>query len=187
MDTGRPIKDYLNNEESLYAVMTKYYNDFFRYGVKFTADAEETKDALNQFFLHIWDNRDKLERVENFKAYLFVSYKRWLIVHLHQLRKRRLFNQDIHSNEPVESSYEEYMISQIQDEELRQILNEAINALSPRQRQLVRLRFYDQLSFDEISKRTSLTIRTVYNKLHEAIGKLRKHKLLSQIHKKVDY
>ncbi|TDE49077.1 RNA polymerase sigma factor [Flavobacterium sp. GT3P67] len=154
--------------------MDRYYNELFRYGVKFTSDVEMTKDALNQFFIHLWDNRDKLQHVDNLKAYLFVSYKRWLITHLQKSKKHRvLFRDNIFIKEPSEQSYEEYLVKQIEEEEIGFVLRDAIKGLPARQRQLLQLRFYEHMSFEEIAEETSLSVRTVYNKLHEAIKKLR--------------
>ncbi len=181
MDTNKPLLNSLPDEEALFSLMSLYYNELFRYGVKFTGDVEETKDALNQFFLHFWDNRDKLGKVENLKAYLFVSYKRWLITWLRQSKKNLPFSPtDNLANELIELSYEEYLVKQSRDEELGQVLKEAIETLPPRQRQLLQLRFYEHLDFEEIAERTSLTVRTVYNKLHEAIKKLRDHHLIKR-------
>ena len=45
----------------------------------------------------------------------------------------------------------------------------AIDKLSARKQELVRLKYYEGLSYEEISAITALSIRTVYNKLHEAI------------------
>ncbi len=182
MESYKTLKAYLPDEESLFLIMGRYYDELFRYGVRFTANADETKDALNQFFIHIWDNRDKLEKVENFKAYIFVSYKRWLITHLKNLQKNRtvlLETDDIY--EPCELRFEEVLISQVQEKEIKKILEEIIVTLPPRQRQLLRMRFYEGYSFEEIAKQTSLSIRTVYNKLHEALIKLRTHKLTSHL------
>ena len=87
MPANSSSTDLLQNEEALFSLMSLYYNELFRYGVKFTGDVEETKDALNQFFIHFWEQREKLQKVDDLKAYLFVSYKRWLIVHLQKLQK----------------------------------------------------------------------------------------------------
>jgi RNA polymerase sigma-70 factor (ECF subfamily) len=176
MEVNKSPADHLHGEEVLFSLMGLYYDELFRYGVKFTADVEGTKDALNQFFIHFWDNRDKLEKVDNLKAYLFVSYKRWLIVHLQKLQKEKLAElTDDFINELSEQPYEEYLVSQIKDKELKLALKNAITSLPTRQRQLLQMRFYEQMDFEEIAKHTSLNIRTVYNKLHEAIKSLRKH------------
>ena len=181
MNTSKPLSDHLPGEEALFSLMGLYYDELFRYGVKFTADVEETKDALNQFFIHFWDNRDKLEKVENLKGYLFVSYKRWLIVHLQKLQKLRpLYLSENLANELSEQSYEDFLVKQIRDEELSLVLKDAIKALPPRQRQLLQMRFYEHMGFEEIGQRTSLTVRTVYNKLHEAIKKLRSNKRIDK-------
>ena len=123
MDANKPLIDHLPDEGVLFSLMGLYYDDLFRYGIKFTADAEGTKDALNQFFIHFWDNRDKLEKVDNLKAYLFVSFKRWLIAQLQQSKKNRLVSlTDNLSDELMEQSYEDYLVTQIRNEELCLVL-----------------------------------------------------------------
>lgn len=171
---NNPAVTFLDSEEMLFSLMGLYYEELFRYGIKFTGDVDATKDALNQFFIHFWDNRDKLGTVENVKAYLFVSYKRWLITMLRQKEKDRVVElSDAANIDLVEQPYEEYLIQQIRDQELRDIFKEAIIELPQRQRQLLQMRFYEHMDFDEIARHTSLSIRTIYNKLHEAIKRLR--------------
>ena len=81
-----------HHEEGFFRIMNQYYDDLFRYGVKFTANAECTKDCLNQFFIHLWEKRESFGKADNLKAYLFVSYKRWLIHFLRQQQKDRLLH-----------------------------------------------------------------------------------------------
>jgi RNA polymerase sigma-70 factor (ECF subfamily) len=182
MDARKPLREYLPNEESLFALMGQYYDELFRYGIKFTADIEITKDALNQFFIHFWENREKLAVVEHLKAYLFVSYKRWLIHYLQSIKKTHAvaISEDL-ATELVEQPYEEYLVQQIREAEFSSVLADAIRTLPDRQRELLQLRFYEHLDYDEIALRTSLSLRTVYNKLHEAIKKLRKHSALQRL------
>ena len=182
MDANKPLIDHLPDEEVLFSLMGLYYDDLFRYGIKFTADVEATKDALNQFFIHFWDNRDKLGKVDNLKAYLFVSFKRWLIVQLqHSKRNRHVSITDAVCNELTEQSYEDFLVGQISNEELGHILKEAISALPVRQRKLLQMRFYEHLGFSEIAEKTSLSVRTIYNKLHEAIKKLRNNTSIKKL------
>ncbi len=182
MDVNKPLVDHLPDEEVLFSLMGLYYDELFRYGIKFTADVEGTKDALNQFFIHFWDNRAKLAKVDNLKGYLFVSYKRWLIVSIRKSQKDRpvsLTGSLI--SEPAEQSYEEYLVKQIREDEESLVLKDAIKTLPERQRQLLQMRFYENMGFAEIAERTSLSLRTVYNKLHEAIKKLRTHQSIKKL------
>ncbi|MBP7555373.1 MAG: sigma-70 family RNA polymerase sigma factor [Chitinophagaceae bacterium] len=175
MKTAAELTERLRhgNQEALFSLMGLYYNDLYRYGMKFTADRDLTKDIIGQFFLHIWDHRQRISTAENIQAYLLVSFRHFIIQHL-----RRIVRQlDIveNENEALEYSYEDYLIAAQENEAVRQVLQEAIASLPARQKQLIQLRFYDQLSCEEIAIRTSLSIRTVYNKLHEAVKNLRSH------------
>lgn len=175
------LKDFKSgDEQSLFLLMQYYYNDLFRYGVKFTADTEKTKDIINQFFLHIWDQRSKMTAVENIKNYLVVSFKRFLI---QQLRKKKINIPFIQQQEELtELPYESYIIATQQDSIIKKMLHDMIAALPPRQKQLLQMRFYEQMSYEAIAEKTSLSVRTVYNKLHEAVKTLRKSSAIKKIY-----
>lgn len=167
------------DKEALFSMMLFYYNDLFRYGIKFTADKDLTKDIIGQFFLHIWDHRDKFSAADNIKSYLIVSYKRFLVDYLKKISRQ--LNLPGSENSSVEYSYEEYIIACQDKENTKVLLTKIIQSLPAREKQLVQLRYYDHLSYKEISDKTSLSIRTVYNKLHEAIKRIRGHALSENI------
>jgi RNA polymerase sigma-70 factor (ECF subfamily) len=167
------------NSDALFSMMAHYYNDLFRYGIKFTADKELTKDIIGQFFLHIWDNRNKFYAAENVKSYLIVAFKRFMINYLKKISRQLQI--PVNEQSLCEYSYEEYMVASEEKEDLKQLLSAIIQTLPGRQKQLVQLRFYEQLSFEEISERTSLSVRTIYNKLHEALKRIREHTLSKNI------
>jgi RNA polymerase sigma factor (sigma-70 family) len=170
-----------NMDDALFSIMTSYYNDLFRYGIRFTADMDNTKDIVNQFFLHAWERREKFIAAENIKAYLLVSFKRFLI---NDLRKSFPFKSVAdYPEEPMEHSYEDYIICVEENETLKKALYESMQLLPGRQKELLMLRFYDNMSYEEIAEKNSLSIRTVYNKIHLALKKLRSFELLQQIRK----
>lgn len=180
----REDKELLSNEKSkedFFLLVREYYNDLFKYGIRFTADIENTKDILNQFFLHAWAQRHRILAAQNRKAYLVVSFKRFTINHL---RKNFPFKSIADfPEEPMEHSYEDYIIRFQDDEKLRNALQSSIQSLPPRQKELVLQRFYENLSYEEMAVKNSLTTRTIYNKIHLALKKLRNSKLLEQVRK----
>lgn len=48
-----------------------------------------------------------------------------------------------------------------------------LEQLTPRQKEVVMLKYFEELTYPEIAERTSLQIDTIYKILHEAIKKLR--------------
>lgn len=177
---GLPLAQH-KEEEMLFSIMTTHYNELFRYGIRFTADPENTKDIVNQFFLHVWERREKFLLAENTRSYLLVSFKRFLI---DDLRKSFPF---IHvadyPEEPMEHAYEDFLIRFQENEALKNALHRAIQALPVRQKELLMLRFYENMSCEEIAAKSSLNIKVVYNKIYLALKKLRSSELLQQIRK----
>lgn len=169
------------NEEALLSLMTLYYNDLYKYGLRFTAESNLTKDLLQEFFLHIWENRSKFQAVENIKSYLVVSFKRFLFQELRKLSRQ--VGDSVRPADELEYPFEDYIILFQESEELRKVLFEAIESLSKREKEMIRLRYYEQLSCEEIAAMTSLELRTVYNNLYEGLKKLRNHKLLLHLKK----
>lgn len=167
------------NEEALFSLMKLYYNDLYKYGLRFTAESNLTKDLIQEFFLHIWNNRSKFQAVDNIKAYLIVSFKRFLLQELRKLSKQ--VGTAVKPAEEIEYPFEEYIILFQENEIMRQTLFKAIESLSKREKELVRLKFFEQLSYEEISSKTSLETRTVYNCLYEALKKLRSHQLILRL------
>lgn len=177
-------KRILSNERSneiYFQLVKEYYNDLFKYGMRFTADIDNTKDILNQFFLDIWTQRDKIVGAHNRKAYLMVSFKRYIINYL----KRTFPFKSVADfpEEPMEHSYEDYIIRFQENEELKTALHDSIQELPVRQKELLLQRFYEDLSYEEMALKNSLSIRTIYNKIHLALKKLRTKQLLHQVRK----
>jgi len=68
---------------------------------------------------------------------------------------------------------EEKLINKDEQSHLFKLLMNHINDLPNRQKELIVLRFYEGLSYEEIVYKTGLSHRTVYNKIHEALKKLK--------------
>ncbi len=179
MNTASDLKQRLQqgNPESLFCLMSTYYNQLFKFGIKFTADKDLTKDLISQFFLHVWDHREHVANAHNIEGYLMVSFRHF-ILNYHRKISRQL---DLSETDLVEYPYEEYIIAWQDKEAVRSTLLRAIQSLSSRQQELIQLRYYQQMSCEEIAGQTGLSLRTIYNKLHEALKKLRSHSLVESL------
>ena len=161
------------DSNALFKIYELLHPDLLKNGRSITSDGEQVKDTVNQFFLYLWDKRNSLGTPDNLKSYLIVSFRRKLIYELKASRKTiSLTNYEY---EPVaEPSAEDILIENSTAFELGLKIRKAIDKLPKRQRELLILKYYENLSCDEISLKTDLRIRTVYNKLYEAIKTLRK-------------
>lgn len=165
----------LGDKQALFELYNNMYFHLIRFGLKINADDELVKDCVNQIFLNLWDKRARLTPVEHVKSYLMTSLKRCILDQLaYDDKMNTAMNKMGAEEEWAELSYEEIMIRLQQDDELKDKLRLAIKQLTPRQMELIQLKFFDGLSYEQIAERTSQTVKTAYNTIYDAIKTLKK-------------
>lgn len=152
--------------DALFTIYELLYPDLLRNGLSIVPDEHQVKDTINQFFLYLWDKREQLNAPQHLKAYILVSFRRRLVYDVKKNRKTSLLAID---DTYAEQSCEDHIIAGQTYLELQLRVRKAIDKLPPRHRELIMLKYYEGLTYEQIAERTSLSMRTIYNKLHEAI------------------
>jgi RNA polymerase sigma factor (sigma-70 family) len=171
------------NDQSLGQLMHVHYKALVNYGYKFVKDDEFVKDCIQDIFIDLWHSRTRVAEPDHVKAYLFVSLRRKIF---RNRRKLRLTEESNHalsddSQFPVEFSPEWWLIEEETVSHKTRLVSEKLNALPVRQREVIYLKYYQELSREEISEILSITPQTVSNLLQLAYTHLRKHLDLSSI------
>ncbi len=162
------------DKEAFLIIYHKYYRTLFSYGFSLTADRELTKDCIQELFMDIWKERSTLNKdVENIQSYLFTWLRRKISRKQIRLSKDRDYQHSVEGNHGSEFCYEELLIAFQQTEEKKEQLKRALGTLTKKQLEIIRLKFFENLSYSQISEKTSLTTRSVYNIIHLAITRLR--------------
>jgi RNA polymerase sigma factor (sigma-70 family) len=171
------------DKEAFMILYQSHYQALFCYGFSISTDRELTKDCIQEVFLEIWSTRSSLNKdVKNVQSYLFTWLRRKISRQLSQLAKEK-FSDDLKEEFPfIESSYEDLLIAFQQTEEKKQKLRSALKKLTRKQLEMVKLKFFENLSYRTIATQTSLTPRTVYNLIYEAIRHLRESMKILLVH-----
>jgi RNA polymerase sigma factor (sigma-70 family) len=171
------------NPDAFLALYENHYQSLFSYGFSISADREMIKDCIQEMFMEIWKTRMRLNhKVKNVRSYLFTWLRRNIFHELSRLNseknKQSLFESSLSNILP----YEDLLIAFQQNEEDKCNLQSSLKNLSRGQMEVIRLKFFENLSYIEIAEKTSLSIRTVYNLIYEALGHLKKsmHRLDTQ-------
>ena len=70
-------------------------------------------------------------------------------------------------------SIEDIITQRETDLKQRRVINEALNKLTARQRQIIQLRFLESLNYSEIGAATGIKYQSVSNLIHRAVQTLR--------------
>lgn len=167
--------------QGLYSCFTLFYDDLYRFGMSQYRDPELIKESIQNLFIELWQIRARLGEIENIQQYVFTVYKRVIYKtyqkEIHKDPDKIVHMEDLNEQYVSVHSYEAILIASQEDEQLRKRLEHALDKLTPRQKEMVQLRYFECLSFKDISHKTGLTERTVYNTLHNAVNVLRDHLL----------
>ena len=162
------------DKEMLLALYKKYYHSLLFIGLKEIKDAQVVKDTIQQLFLNLWEKRASIEEARNIRSYIITSFLRKLNYDWKRSGKTGSL-QVIWNNfsEDPQPNPEEGLVRKDEQYHLFKLLMQHINELPNRQKELIVLKFYEGLSYDEIVQMTGLSHRTVYNKIHEGLKKLK--------------
>lgn len=150
------------------------FQSMYNYGLKIHNDAELVKDSIQELFGEIWSKRENLGEAASIKFYLLKSIKRKIIKKLNKLNPvSSLTDLTEQYNFSVQYSIEHHIIQQDTSQEKTQNLANALEELSDRQREIIYLRFNQNLKFDEISEIMSIKNQSARNLLFEGVAKLK--------------
>jgi len=163
------------DERSFDRLFEKHFASLLLLGMSIRNDKALVKDIIQEVFLELWDKRDSLPRVQYPRTYLQQILKRKLL--------KRIRAESPKINRPdqlgASPSYESLLIQQQDNNEQQKRLELALAELTAKQREMIQLRFFEGLSYEEIADKTQTQKRTVYNQIHRAIKSLKDSLLIS--------
>ncbi|MEO8852937.1 MAG: sigma-70 family RNA polymerase sigma factor [Ginsengibacter sp.] len=172
MNNWKDMKE--GDKKAFLAIYKQHYQSLFSYGFSISGDKELTKDSLQEMFLELWHSRSSLNpEVLNIRTYLCTWLRRKINAAQLKNKRGRLLEDSLYEKENNEYSYEDLLIAFEEKDEKKEKIAKALQSLSKKQIEIIRMKYFENLSYEEISSKTSLTLRTVYNTVFTAIKRLR--------------
>ncbi len=163
------------DEQALLEIYQQHYLGLMNYGRMFLEDREQVNDCFIEMLIRLWERRTTLPAVENVRSYLMTSFRRMILDRVKADAKRATKHSELqHNSEDHQQSYEDFLLRLQWDQQLKTKLENALTKLTERQLQLVRMKFFEDLDYDEIAERCGITKRTAYNIIYDAISTLKK-------------
>ena len=143
----------------------------FTYGCKLSHRRELVKDCIQDLFYHLWEHRKGLSDTDNVRLYLLTALRRRLLAQLKSATTQRPLLDHSSTTTP---SYETEWIEQQTTQDRLVGLTQSMQSLPNRQREAVFLKYYQNLSTEEIATTMCINRRAVYKLLTKAIANLRR-------------
>ncbi len=135
------------------------------------------KDCVQEVFIDIWNRRDRISTPDSVRAYLLSCVRKRVI---REAYRQRILKEDESADLDnaisfVEFSPEWSMIEQESLAETTHRIADALNKLPKRQREVIYLRFYQNLERDEIAAIMDVNPQSVSNLMQVAFKSFREN------------
>uniref|UniRef100_UPI0032177843 RNA polymerase sigma factor n=1 Tax=uncultured Draconibacterium sp. TaxID=1573823 RepID=UPI0032177843 len=164
-DTIKRIKQ--NNYYSFRILFEKYYPRLCSYVNEITNNREAAKDITQEFFIKLWSNRHQLDIQTNVSAYLYQSCKNGALNHIRKenTRHRYIELKELPSIQ-VDNDF-------LEEQELIAFVDECIEELPNRSRQVFLLSRFEGLKQKEIAAKLNISVKTIKNHIWKSLQYLR--------------
>lgn len=153
---------------------TIFYRTLFNYGTKLTPNATLVEDCIQDLFLDLWRRRTFLADTEHVKFYLLKALRRKIAseVKIQQKWFHHTLDKDEDLNFIGEFSIESRIIENETNEHRQKKLQRVLEKLTKRQREVIYLKFYQEMDYEQIAGMMAINYQSARNLVHTAIKDL---------------
>ncbi|MBA2762542.1 MAG: sigma-70 family RNA polymerase sigma factor [Segetibacter sp.] len=148
-----------------------YYNKLFNYGRNFTDNTAIIEDAIQAVFIMVWKNQKKLSTIHSPHTYIFSSFRNHIFKEKKNLVQTNLLK--IRQEDSFEFGIDTILISNDTSAQLCNRIQQALNKLTPRQKEAIFLRFYETLSFEEVAQVMNISVKATYKLMARSLLQLK--------------
>lgn len=171
IDPSDAWKNFVSTGDETY-LSELYYVHFdllYAVGTRYTSDRQIIEDSIQNIFVNLLKKRTKLPQVTKVRAYIIKSFRRQLFLDLKK-QKRLSFPEELPENQfEYHPSAEHNILKQDAHTEILAALKKSLGNLSPKQQEIIYLRFDCDLSYEEISTILEISVDSCYKSVYRAI------------------
>lgn len=161
--------------DAFHRIYVAFFDKLYAYGSKLTNDNTVVEDSIQELFLTLYTNRDKLALEINLEYYLVKSLRLTIYQKYRKLGKIELFGLSHVLAEESGFVFELETEQNAAEEHHQKIIKKILDSLDASYREILYLKFYSNLSYEEIGEILSIHPDSAKKKVYRIISKLRKN------------
>jgi len=162
------------DDRSLNVLLSRYFRPLLHYGSKFCKDRSLVEDVIQDLFLDFLERRAHLGDPVSVKNYLFKCLRNNLI----RAMKESMVSIEMPEKDDFFVDFEnieKFLVSLDESTELTSKITHFFTFLTKRQKEVLFLRYYENLDNDEIAEMMGISKQSVSNLLLKSINVLREN------------
>ena len=157
------------DRESFNQLFRRFYTPLVRFCIRFVADSDVAAEIVQDLFVKLWSNREKLSFNTSFESYMLTSVRNSAITYINKERAHAEAHLRIYGDETDTTDPSETLQSNNLEESYRQILKN----MPEKRREVFLASRFEGLKYAEIAEKMGLSQKTVEAHMSAAIKQLR--------------
>lgn len=147
-----------------------YWDELFQYAARILGSQEDAQDVVQDLFVNLWERRENLDVSTHIRNYLFSATRKKILCKFRDdgLKEKHLEQFILHGE-----LRSELTLSKVINKDIRRQLQNDLQRLPEKERQVFEWYHFDELSIREIASRNGTAEQTVRNQLGNAYQKAR--------------
>jgi RNA polymerase sigma-70 factor (ECF subfamily) len=145
------------------AIYKKYSRRLYGFVFRYTKQETDTEGIVQEVFIKIWQNREKINVYSSFESFLFTIAHNATVNLLKKRAAEQKYVDHVKSIQRPDEVYE--LTDELHYKELQQKFQGLLNELTPRQKEIFQLSRDEGLSHKEIAEKLGISVNTVKNHL----------------------
>lgn len=159
-------------------VYMTYYPRLLRFAKEFVILEEDAENIVQDVFMNLWERHESLVHIDNINAYFYRLVRNKCLDYLRHKVSEERYNETAQSAFEMEfslklQSLDRFDESYMYDENVEELIRDAINSLPERCREIFLLSRTEGLKYREISERLGLSVNTIESQMSIALKKLK--------------
>ncbi len=159
----------VNRERGYKLLMDKYQERLYWHIRQIVSTHEDTDDVLQNTFIKIFKNINRFEGKSSLFTWMYRIATNEALSHLNKTKKRTTVSID---HENFEAKNIPVAEKSSNGEEIIRLLNQAVTLLPPKQKIIFSMRYYDEMSYAEISTILGTSEGGLKASFHHAVKKI---------------
>ncbi|WP_215223130.1 RNA polymerase sigma factor [Echinicola shivajiensis] len=170
IDKEKVIALISGSEEAFDHLFRKYSKKIYHISRKMRLGHEDAEGVVQEVFIKVWNNRERLDAELSFNAYLIAIVRSIVIRQVQRKAKLSSYKEYVFPflNE-TDTTTEDYVIFS----DMMDLSSRAMESLPPKQKQVFMMKNFEHLSIDEIAEKLHVSRKTVKNQIFRASKSLK--------------
>ena len=146
-----------------------YYRKLYSFSYKITGNTQEAEDLVQEVFISIWDNRDKLDENRSFSGFLFKIAKNRALNIIKSKLTRQIYIQYTQNEDKV------HWDKEIEIGELLEMINKSLASLPEQTQKIFMLSRNEGLTYKAIAQKLNISENIIDHEIRKALKVIKEY------------